>query len=140
MWRAVGGGVHHSINGYFHGWAVLASLTSSGQKDQAHAVLEVQVQHARAQLTTACSAACGCTTGFHHASTVIKLQALSKKATLRGAAAQQHQQAAPPPAKKQRQLAQPDRPSTADAGLLDAATGAFVHGSEDDLPRVSSPH
>jgi hypothetical protein len=80
--------------------------------------------------------------GFHHASTAIKLQALSKKATLRstltntsaaGAQQQQHK-GQQPPSKKQKQQQQP--PEKVDTGLLDAATGAFVHGTEDDLPRV----
>lgn len=82
--------------------------------------------------------------GLHHTSTAVKLQALSKKATQRlllssEAAAQLQQQSSrksqQPPAKKQKQQPQPEQ---GDEGLLDAATGAFVHGTEDDVPRVGA--
>lgn len=84
--------------------------------------------------------------GLHHASTAIKLQALSKKATLRlvvqvGAASQSAAAAGggqQPPTKKQKQQPQQEQPLGAHAGLLDAATGALVHGTEDDIPRVST--
>lgn len=84
-------------------------------------------------------------TGMHHASTAIKLQALSKKATLRvlvpASNTPQQQQpaasAAQPPAKKQKQQEQQSQSQGDTTGLLDAATGALVHGTEDDVPRVS---
>lgn len=84
--------------------------------------------------------------GLHHASTTVKLQALSKKATQRllltsEAAAQLQQQSShkrqQPPAKKQKQQQQKQQEQGVE-GLLDAATGAFVHGTEDDLPRVGA--
>lgn len=86
--------------------------------------------------------------GFHHASTSAKLQALSKRAVRRSsipapstAAAAPQQQAQHKgqqlPTKKRKQHQQQQQsPEQAEEGLLDAATGAFVHGTEDDLPRV----
>lgn len=69
------------------------------------------------------------------------MQALSKKATLRvalpstAATQQQHHVG-----KKRKQL-QPQHAQQQweqpDAGLLDAATGALLHATEDDFPRVS---
>ena len=53
---------------------------------------------------------------LHHASLAVRRQALSKRATL----------AAPAAAAA----------GAVDSGLLDSATGAFVHGSEDDVEQV----
>lgn len=56
-------------------------------------------------------------TGLQHASLSVRRQALSKRATYSSIA---HDTAA------------------ADGSLLDSATGAFVHGTEDDVEQVRS--
>lgn len=55
--------------------------------------------------------------GLHHASLAVRRQALSKRATYSSISQQ---------------------PAAVDASLLDSATGAFVHGTEDDVEQVSS--
>jgi hypothetical protein len=78
-----------------------------------------------------CFAAASAAAGMHHASRAVKQQALSKRAMLRmpgtaaAAAAGQHGGTKAAAAA-----------GLADGNLLDSATGAFVHGVEDDVVQV----
>jgi hypothetical protein len=84
---------------------------------------------------TACATAAGrFAAGMHHASRAVKQQALSKRAMLRmpGTAATA---AAGQPGSTEAAAAAAAA-GVADGSLLDSATGAFVHGVEDDVVQV----
>eukprot|EP00879_Flechtneria_rotunda_P015203 GHRR01015893.1.p1 GENE.GHRR01015893.1~~GHRR01015893.1.p1 ORF type:complete len:180 (+),score=63.30 GHRR01015893.1:533-1072(+) len=68
---------------------------------------------------------------LHHASTAVKAQALSRRGTVR-LPQQKHQSSA-----AAGQTANAGTAAAADAALLDTATGAFVHGTEDDSARCA---
>jgi hypothetical protein len=91
----------------------------------------VQVHHSLCGANCRVCCACWVAAGMHHASRAVKQQALSKRAMLHmpGAAAAAGQPGAAA-------AAVAAAAGMADGNLLDSATGAFVHGVEDDVVQV----